>query len=85
MTAANAEELKESSQDGKVQRLLGVESEFGTALGLEPQWAFEAIRQVGNYREIYQRNLGEASGIALERGSNALWIDGGVLQAMPFQ
>ena len=53
--------------------LLGVEPGFGEMLGLSDDWAFQAIRQVGNYGEIFERNVGARSALKLERGQNALW------------
>lgn len=57
----------------EVRRLLGVDGKLGAALGLSSDWAFRIISQVGSYGEVFDRNLGEASGLKLERGQNALW------------
>jgi general L-amino acid transport system substrate-binding protein len=54
-------------------------------LGLDEKWADRTIQQVGNYAQIYERNLGQASAITLERGPNRLWTDGGLLYAPPLR
>lgn len=66
-------DLKATSQDPRVRRLLGVEGGFGSMLGLKDDWAFQAIRQVGAYDEIFRRNVGDGSALKLSRGLNALW------------
>ena len=89
ITSDNAEETASSSEDPVVQRLLGVTPEgadpFDSFLGLEPDWVVTMISQVGNYAEIYDRNLGPETAIALERGLNSLWTDGGLLYAPPYR
>jgi general L-amino acid transport system substrate-binding protein len=70
LTTQNAETLRRTSSNPAIRRLLGVEGEFGRRLGLNEDWSYRAIRQVGDYGEIFQRNL---SGLGLERGRNALW------------
>ena len=65
--------------------LLGREPGFGQALGLADTWAFEAIRQVGNYGEIFDRNLGAGSPLKIDRGINRLWNQGGLLYAPPLR
>ena len=64
------EPLRRDSNNPAIRRLLGVEGEFGQRLGLSPDWSYRALRQVGDYGEIYNRNL---AGLGLERGRNALW------------
>jgi len=85
VTQANVEEQARSSQDPEVQRLLGSSGEFGQRLGLDNRWALNAIKAVGNYGEIFARNVGEGSQLKLERGLNALWTDGGLIYALPFR
>lgn len=80
----SAADMRRSSVDPRVLRLLGVEGGLGQGLGLADDWAFKAITAVGNYGEIYARHLGPATPLALERGPNALWSDGGLLVAPPF-
>jgi general L-amino acid transport system substrate-binding protein len=73
VNSKNADELFESTTDPRVKRLLGVEGGFGALLGLKPDWAYQAVRQVGAYDEIFQRNIGADSALKLDRGLNALW------------
>ncbi len=77
----------ETSDDPRVQRLLGLEGDFGTQLGLPNDFAFQVIRQVGNYADIYNRNLGPDTPFELERGPNKVWNlgAGGVLASPPFR
>lgn len=69
----------------EVRRLLGVEPGIGAKLGLDEQWAYRAIKDVGAYDEIFARTLGRDSSLQLERGLNALWTDGGLLYAPPLR
>ena len=84
LTRANVEEMR-ASQDPNIQRILGVTPGFGRALGLEENWAFNIIRQVGNYGEVFDRTLGRGSPIGLERGLNDLWTRGGLMYALPLR
>ncbi|MGL4295774.1 MAG: amino acid ABC transporter substrate-binding protein, partial [Aestuariivirga sp.] len=61
----------------------GTEGSFGVDLGLDPAWAVRAIKAAGNYGEVFNRNLGRDSPLAIERGINALWNGGGLLYAPP--
>jgi general L-amino acid transport system substrate-binding protein len=90
----NAEELGVSSQDidqhlqsqnPEIRRLLGVEGDFGQQLGLTNDWAVRIIRKVGNYKEIFDRNVGDNSPLKIARGKNALWKDGGLQFAPPIR
>jgi len=83
VTSQNVDE-KKSSGDADVQRLLGETDELGRGLGLDKDWAYRIIKQVGNYGEAFERNLGSGSPLKLERGLNALWTSGGLLYAPPF-
>jgi len=74
-----------ASEDPAVQRLLGVMPGNGAALGLSEQWAFDIIKGVGNYGEIFERNVGHESPIGLDRGLNALWTAGGLLYSPPLR
>ncbi len=82
VTQANVEEMK-SSTNPDIRRLVGVEGDFGQAIGLDNDWAVRAIKAVGNYGEIYDRNVGKGSRINIERGLNALWTEGGLQYAPP--
>jgi general L-amino acid transport system substrate-binding protein len=83
VTAASVDELKAQSKKPAVRRLLGAEGTFGADMGLDADWAGRAIKAVGNYGEIFERNLGKGSPLAIERGLNALWNAGGLLYAPP--
>jgi general L-amino acid transport system substrate-binding protein len=82
LTQANVDDMKKS-QDPNIMRLLGVTPGMGKALGLDEEWALRAIKAVGNYGEIFERNVGMATPLKLERGLNALWTKGGLMYAMP--
>ncbi len=73
VTKANAEDQFKTTTDPRVRRLLGAEGEFGPMLGLSDDWAKDAIKAVGNYGEIFERNLGSQSALDLARGLNAQW------------
>ena len=68
-----------------VRRLLGDEGDLGQMLALSSDWVVKVIGSVGNYGEIYDRNLGPETPFAIERGLNALWTDGGLLYAPPYR
>lgn len=82
VTSANAEELKGSSEDPNIKRLLGTEDTMGAHIGLSNDWALNAIKAVGNYDEMYERNIAPL-GLARANSVNALWNNGGVLYAPP--
>ena len=84
VTSANVDEMK-NSKDPEVLRLLGVEGSQGEELGLSKDWAYNIIKSVGNYGEIFERNIGVNTPIGLERGLNALWTDGGLQYTPPFR
>ncbi len=84
ITAANVDAMLEST-DPTIQRLLGVDAGMGEALGLEENWAYNAIKQVGNYGEIFERHVGVETPLGLSRGLNALWTDGGLMYAPPIR
>jgi general L-amino acid transport system substrate-binding protein len=84
VNSQNVEQQRKSAKSPEVQRLLGVSGSGGQALGLGKDWAYDVIRQVGNYGEIFQRNLGEPP-LNIERGQNALWTEGGLMYAPPFR
>jgi general L-amino acid transport system substrate-binding protein len=73
--------LKSSAPD--VRRLLGVEGQFGSAMGLTNDWAYRIIKAVGNYGESFERNVGQGSPLKIARGLNALWTKGGLQYGIP--
>ncbi|MCS6995674.1 MAG: amino acid ABC transporter substrate-binding protein [Casimicrobiaceae bacterium] len=85
VTQANVDQMKASSQDPVVQRLLGVSEDMGKLLGLDRDWMYRAIKAVGNYGEIFERNVGPKSALKLPRGANNLWNKGGLMYAPPFR
>lgn len=82
ITTQNAEEML-SSDDPSVQRFLGVSGNMGEMLRLENNWAYNIVKQVGNYGEVFERTVGKGSPLNIERGLNALWTDGGIQYAPP--
>jgi general L-amino acid transport system substrate-binding protein len=74
-----------TSPDPDVKRLLGVTAGNGKALGVEENWAFNIIKQVGNYAQSYERNVGAGSKLKMPRGQNALYTDGGMMYAPPLK
>jgi len=84
ITSANVDEMK-GSDNPAVKRVVGTEGEFGTALGVSNDWAYNIIKQVGNYGETFDRNVGPDTPLAISRGVNALWTDGGLQYAPPIR
>ncbi|MFD2230906.1 amino acid ABC transporter substrate-binding protein [Alkalimarinus sediminis] len=78
VTSSNAEEMKTKGNPGQ-KRLLGTEGDLGEKLGLPADWAFQVIKQVGNYAESFERNVGQGSPLKIARGLNAQWNKGGIL------
>lgn len=85
VTSANIDELAKGTDNPEINRLLGVEGDLGAMFGLDKDWALRAIKAGGNYGEIFAANIGEATPIALARGLNAQWTQGGLLYAAPFR
>ncbi len=85
VTQENVDTIGDSSNNPEVKRLLGTEGNLGGMLGLEKDWAANAIKAAGNYGEIFDRNIGPTTPIALERGLNALWSEGGLIYSPPFR
>ena len=84
ITSANVDTFL-GSGDPVIARLLGEEGDLGDGLGLDNEFAYYVIKHVGNYGEVYDRNLGPGTVFDLDRGLNALWMDGGLLYAPPFR
>lgn len=94
LTMINAEELGITSKnvddmlkskDPKIMRFLGVTEGNGKALGLDEKFAYNIIKQVGNYGEVFERNVGVNTPLGIKRGLNALWKDGGLMYSPPFK
>jgi general L-amino acid transport system substrate-binding protein len=84
VTSQNLDEQAKST-NAEVKRFLGVEGEIGKGMGLSKDFAARVVKHVGNYGEIYERNLGSATKFNLPRGLNKLWKDGGIMYAPPFR
>lgn len=82
---ADTVEAATGSEDPNILRFVGAEGTLGTDMGLPNDFMLRAIRHVGNYGEVFERNLGQESQFALERGQNALWTEGGLMYAPPFR
>ena len=84
VTSQNADAMKSSSNPA-IRRLLGIDGEFGKMLGVDNEWAYRIIKMVGNYGEIFERNVGQNSPLNIARGVNALWSKGGIQYAPPIR
>ncbi len=85
VTQANVAEMANGTDHPEINRMLGSEGSLGEMLGLDAQWAVRAIAAEGNYAEIFDRYIGKDSPLALGRGLNALYTDGGILYSPPFR
>lgn len=84
ITSKNVDEMKKSTNPS-IQRFLGIDANYGEFMGLGGDWAYQVVKHVGNYGEIFDRNVGPATAIGLERGLNALWTKGGLMYAPPIR
>lgn len=84
ITSKNVDEMK-NSDDPAIKRVLGTEGAFGEALGVGNDWAYNIIKMVGNYSEVFDANVGPDTPLAISRGVNALWSDGGLQYAPPIR
>jgi len=85
VTSQNVEQLKGSTKDNETKRLLGVEGDMGKKLGLDNAFAYNIVKGVGNFGEVYDRNLGPTTPTAIPRGINSLWNKGGLMYAPPIR
>ncbi len=85
ITSENAAKMRDESKDPEVQRMLGKTGTLWTDLGLDAQAPLRVLETVGNYGQIFERNLGPDTPLRLERGLNAQWTDGGLIYAPPFR
>ena len=83
LTQANVDKMKAESKDPAIQRLLGVSEDTGKLLGLDKEWAYRIVKQVGTYGESFERNMGPKSALGLPRGVNKLWNQGGLMYSPP--
>jgi general L-amino acid transport system substrate-binding protein len=84
VTQANVDEMRNSTVPD-IKRLLGKEGDYGKGLGLDNDWAYRIVKQVGNYGEIFERNVGTGSRLKIDRGLNRLWTKGGLQYAPPMR
>jgi general L-amino acid transport system substrate-binding protein len=82
VTSKNVDAMLKSDNPD-IKRLLGTEGNYGEQLGLTKDWAFRIIKHVGNYGEVFERNIGENTPLKMKRGLNALWTKGGIQYAPP--
>ena len=73
------------SDDPAIKRFLGVTPGYGKAVGVDEKWMYNIVKQIGNYGESFERNVGVDTPLKLERGQNALWTNGGLMYAIPFR
>ena len=84
VTKANVDQMTKNDNP-EIKRMLGSEGKFGEAIGLTNDWAFRIIKHVGNYGEIFEKNVGQGSPLKIQRGQNALWTKGGLQYAPPIR
>jgi general L-amino acid transport system substrate-binding protein len=84
VTQANVDQMRNSTVPD-IKRLLGKEGDYGKGLGLDNDWAYRIVKQVGNYGEIFERNVGAGSRLKIDRGLNRLWTKGGLQYAPPIR
>ena len=85
LTSANVDHIKASTDNPDIKRFLGVTDELGKAMGVPNDFAYQVVKQVGNYGESFERNVGADSPLKIARGLNALWKDGGLQYSPPFR
>ena len=84
ITSYNVDKMMKSNNPG-IKRFLGVTPGMGEQLGLDDKWAYNIVKLVGNYGEVFDKNVGPKTPLGLERGLNALWTDGGLMYASPIR
>lgn len=85
ISSSNVDQVRAETTNPEVRRLLGLEGDLGLKLGLSNDWAYNIVKQVGNYAEVYDRNLGPDTPTFIPRGLNNLYTEGGILYAPPFR
>jgi len=85
ITSQNVDEQVKSATNPEIKRLVGTEGKFGEGMGIGNDWAYQVVKQVGNYGEMYDRNVGPDTPLKLARGVNALWTKGGIQYGMPIR
>jgi general L-amino acid transport system substrate-binding protein len=82
VSKANLDDQMKSANP-EIRRLLGVEGQFGEAMGLTNDWAVWVLKSIGNYGESFERTVGQGSALKIARGINALWTKGGLQYGIP--
>ena len=85
ITRANVRTVLDTTPDPAVQAFLSSPGDYSVALGVKPGWVVRALEAVGNYGEVFERNLGRQSALNIDRGHNRLWTDGGLMYSPPFR
>jgi general L-amino acid transport system substrate-binding protein len=85
ITQANVDKLKAESKDPLIQRFVGTGEDTGKLLGLDKEWTYRIVKQVGNYGESFERHMGPKTPVGLPRGANRLWSQGGLQYAPPLR
>ena len=84
ITSKNVDDMLKT-EDPDIKRILGVTPGMGKSIGLDEKWVYNIVKQVGNYGEVFDRNVGKDSPMKLERGLNDLWTRGGLMYAPPIR
>jgi general L-amino acid transport system substrate-binding protein len=84
ITKANVDEMLKS-ENPEIKRFVGTEGKFGEPMGLSNDWAYRIVKLVGNYGEVFEKNVGAGSPLKIARGLNALWTKGGLQYAPPIR
>jgi general L-amino acid transport system substrate-binding protein len=85
LSSKNVDEMKSNTSNPQIKRHVGTEGDMGKSLGLPNDWCYNVVKQVGNYGESYDKNVGPETSLKLSRGVNAQWTDGGLQYAMPIR
>ena len=87
VNSGNVDDMRANSKNPEIRRMLGAEGNLHTGLGLSNDWAYNIIKMVGNYGEVYARYLGEKTPVNIPRAGsqNALWTNGGLIYSPPFR
>ncbi|KMO16251.1 amino acid ABC transporter substrate-binding protein [Methylobacterium platani] len=85
ITQANVDQLVKTTDNPDIKRILGTEGKYGADIGLTNDWAYRIVKLVGNYGEVFERNVGQGSPLKIQRGLNALWSKGGLQYGPPIR
>ena len=85
ITSKNVDDLAKNSANPNIKRILGVTAWQRRQPGLDEKWAYQIVKQVGNYGESFERHVGQGSPLKIQRGLNAQWTQGGLMYALPIR